>query len=105
MERKQVAIALQGGGFQSAFAWGVIDLFIQDGRLDITGISTTGLGGLTGAAVIQGLISGGPQQASETLREYWSGFHEISSKMAVLLPNPLDKIINYYNFNFYEILI
>ncbi len=99
MEKKQVAIALQGGGFQSAFAWGVLDLFLEDGRLDITGISTTGLGGLTGAAVIQGLISGGPKMASDMLREYWMNFHEISNQMAPLLPNPLDKIINYYNFS------
>ena len=99
MERKQVAIALQGGGFQSAFGWGVIDLFLQDGRLDITGISTTGLGGMSGAAVIQGLISGGAQKASETLREYWTKFHEVSKNMAALLPNPLDRMINYYNFS------
>lgn len=99
MEQKQVSIALQGGGFQSAFAWGVIDLFLQDNRIDITGISTTGLGGMAGAAIIQGLISGGNQEASKMLREYWAEFHNASKKMAPLLPNPLDKIINYYNFS------
>ena len=99
MERKQVSIALQGGGFQSAFAWGVIDLFLQDNRLDITGISTTGLGGMTGAAVIQGMILGGNIGASSMLREYWTEFHNASKKMAPLLPNPLDRIINYYNFS------
>lgn len=99
MERKQVAIALQGGGHQSAFAWGVIDFFLNDGRLDITGVSTTGLGGLTGAAVIQGLASGGPQKASSMLRDYWTEFYEVSKKMIVLLPNPLDRMIRYYNFS------
>ena len=98
MARKQVSIALQGGGFQSAFAWGVLDLFLQDGRLEITGISSTGLGGIEGAAAIQGLITGGNEAASSTLREYWVGLNNVSKKMAPFLPNPLDKIVNYYSF-------
>ena len=98
MQRKQVAIALQGGGIQSAFSWGVLDLFLQDERLEITGISSTGLGGIAGAALMQGLINGGNELASSTLREYWIGINNISKKMAPFLPNPLEKIINYYNF-------
>jgi len=98
MEKKQVAIALQGGGIQSAFAWGVLDFFLKDERLEITGISSTGLGGIAGAALIQGLIQGGNEEASNNLRKYWIEINNISKRMAPLLPNPLEKMINYYNF-------
>ena len=99
MNKKQVSIALQGGGVQSAFAWGVLDLLLRDERLEITGISSTGFGGLAGAALIQGLIKGGNKTASSTLREYWIGLNNVSRKMEPLMPNPLEKVIKYYNFS------
>lgn len=99
LEKKRVSIALQGGGLQSAFAWGVLDLFLQDKRLEITGISSTGLGGIAGTALMQGLIAGGAEEASAMLREYWIGFNKVSKKMAQFLPNPLEKIISYYSFS------
>ena len=102
MQKKQVSIALQGGGIQSAFAWGVLDLFLQDERLEIMGISSTSLGGISAAALIQGLIKGGNELASATLRDYWIGMRDISQKMAPFLSNPLERIINYYNFDSYS---
>ncbi|GHT88809.1 alpha/beta hydrolase [Alphaproteobacteria bacterium] len=99
MNRKQISIALQGGGVQSAFAWGVLDFFLNDGRLDITGISSTGLGGMAGAALMQGLITGSNNAASAMLREYWIGMNNVSKKMAPFISNPLERIVNYYNFS------
>ena len=32
---KRVNLALQGGGSHGAFAWGMLDAFLEDGRLDI----------------------------------------------------------------------
>ncbi|MDR0640569.1 MAG: patatin-like phospholipase family protein [Holosporales bacterium] len=99
MKKKRISIALQGGGLQSAFAWGVLDLFLQDERLEITGISSTGLGGIAGTALMQGLIDGGEASASAMLREYWIGFNKVSKSMAQFLPNPLEKMISYYSFS------
>jgi NTE family protein len=36
---KIVNVALQGGGAHGAFAWGVFDYLLEDGRLDVCGIS------------------------------------------------------------------
>ena len=35
IERKCVNLALQGGGAHGAFAWGVLDKLLEDGRLEI----------------------------------------------------------------------
>ncbi|MDR0744362.1 MAG: patatin-like phospholipase family protein [Holosporales bacterium] len=99
MHNKQVSIALQGGGIQSAFAWGVLDFLLQDGRLEIMGISSTGLGGIAGAALIQGLIQGGNKVASSILREYWISIYNLLRQMAPLATNPLEQVIKYYNFS------
>ncbi|MGH6637100.1 MAG: patatin-like phospholipase family protein, partial [Polaromonas sp.] len=37
--RKPIALALQGGGMHGAFAWGVLDRLLEDGRLEIEGVS------------------------------------------------------------------
>ena len=37
----RINLALQGGGSHGAFTWGVLDLLLQDGGIDIEGISGT----------------------------------------------------------------
>ena len=37
--RKRINVALQGGGAFGAFTWGVLDHVLQDGRLDIEGVT------------------------------------------------------------------
>jgi len=37
--RKWINLALQGGGAFGAFTWGVLDQELQDGRLDIEGVT------------------------------------------------------------------
>ena len=41
---KTVNLALQGGGSHGAFAWGVLDRLLEDGRIKIEGISATSAG-------------------------------------------------------------
>ena len=36
---KKISLALQGGGAHGAFTWGVLDYFLEDRRLTVTGIS------------------------------------------------------------------
>ena len=38
-QKKKINLALQGGGAHGAFAWGVLDKFLEDGRVEIEGIS------------------------------------------------------------------
>jgi NTE family protein len=98
--KRKVAIALQGGGIQSAFAWGVLDRFLHDGRIDIVGISSNGLGAMLGAAFIQGTSSFGDdlESISSLLREYWVQINDLSKHMSSFVPNPLERIIEYYNY-------
>jgi len=47
-------LALQGGGSHGAFTWGVLDALLEDGRLDIEGISGTSAGALNAVALASG---------------------------------------------------
>lgn len=100
MTKKKVAIALQGGGAHGAFAWGVLDKLLEDGRFDILGVSGTSAGGMNAAATVQGLIKGGTEAARNTLKEYWRSMAELSKKLSPSLPaNPFDKKPTNYNLD------
>jgi hypothetical protein len=43
-DQKPVNQALQGGGSHGAFAWGVLDKLLEDGRLTIDAMSATSAG-------------------------------------------------------------
>ncbi|HAP11049.1 MAG TPA: patatin, partial [Afipia sp.] len=51
---KKINLALQGGGSHGAFTWGVLDQFLADGRLEITGISGASAGALNAVMVADG---------------------------------------------------
>lgn len=97
--KKKVALALQGGGAHGAFAWGVADKLLEDGRFDILGVSGTSAGGMNAAAIIQGLIKGGEQLARSTLKDYWTQMHNLSQKTSPYKMNPMDKMAKNYNLN------
>ena len=42
---KRINLALQGGGFHGAFAWGVLDRLLEHDCIDFDGISATSVGG------------------------------------------------------------
>ena len=69
--RKKVALALQGGGSQGAFTWGVLDRLLDDTTIDIIGVTGTSAGAMNGAVLVDGLVRGGPNQARAELRRYW----------------------------------
>ncbi len=66
-----VSLGLQGGGAHGAFTRGVLDRLLEDGRLDIKGISGTSAGAMNGAVLICGLDKGGPEAARELLEDFW----------------------------------
>lgn len=100
-ETKKIAIALQGGGAHGAFAWGVMDRLLEDGRFDIRGISGTSAGGMNAASVLQGLIKGGPEEARNTLKTYWQSMSEFSKKTSpfIMGMNPFDKKMGNFNLD------
>jgi len=60
-ESKTVNLALQGGGAHGAYAWGVLDRLLEDGRIAIEGISATSAGSLNAVAYGWGAMRGGPR--------------------------------------------
>ena len=70
-DRKQINLALQGGGGRGPFIWGVLDAVLVSGEVDIAAISASGGGAITAVITAQGLIDGGPEQAQVMLEEFW----------------------------------
>src|SRR5437588_2595199 len=69
--RKKINLALQGGGAHGAFTWGVLDGLIEDGRMEIEGISGTSAGAVNAVMVADGLARGGPREACKRLADFW----------------------------------
>lgn len=69
--RKPINLALQGGGAHGAFTWGVLDYLLEDGRLDIAGISGTSAGAMNAVAVAEGMMRNGADGARESLHRFW----------------------------------
>ena len=69
--KKTINLALQGGGAHGAFAWGVLDALLEDGRMEIEGVSGTSAGAMNAAVFSYGQMEGGPDGAREALAGFW----------------------------------
>ena len=69
--RKTINLALQGGGAHGAFTWGVLDRFLEDGRVEIEAISGTSAGAINAVVLADGFARGGAEGARERLRLLW----------------------------------
>jgi NTE family protein len=83
---KKINLALQGGGSHGAFAWGVIDKLLEDGRLEIEAVSGTSAGSMNAVALAVGLIDG-PDAARQKLHDLWQAVSVSGSKF-----NPLGQL-------------
>ena len=81
-ELLSIDLALQGGGSHGAFTWGVLDALLEDGRIDIDGISGTSSGAMNAVALAQGFAEARRDgksadearvQARRSLRRLWDG--------------------------------
>ncbi len=68
---KRLNLALQGGGAYGAFAWGVIDELLDDGRLDIEGIPGASAGAVNAVLLADGMARGGRDEARKRLADFW----------------------------------
>lgn len=64
-------MALQGGGAHGAFTWGVLDYLLEDGRIQLEGLSGTSAGAVNAALLAHGLQMGGNEGAREKLEQFW----------------------------------
>ena len=76
----RVNLALQGGGSHGAFTWGVLDALLEDGRIELEGISGTSAGAMNAVALAHGFAqsvgksrSDRHDAARQALDSFWNG--------------------------------
>ena len=97
-KNKTISIGMQGGGAHGAFTWGILDYLLEDGRLDIEGVSGTSAGGMNCLALCQGMAEGGKDGARKSLYRYWKILSEKSKKIG-MAPTPFDKFKGGYGIS------
>src|SRR5665811_1570495 len=91
MRKRNVTLALQGGGSHGAFTWGVLDRLLEDGRIDIEAISGASAGAMNAVAMAHGYMVGGRDGAREALARFWDA---VASRRPFSLgvdPIPMDQ--------------
>lgn len=64
-------MALQGGGSHGAFTWGVLDRLLEDGRVEIEGLSGASAGAMNAVVLAHGMTLDGPAGARAALQSFW----------------------------------
>ncbi len=92
-QRKEINLALQGGGSHGAFSWGVLDELLRDGRVRIGAISGTSAGAMNAVLAADGLTEGGPERGSECARKklenFWADIAQ-RARFSPLQRSPID---------------
>ena len=96
---KAVNFALQGGGAHGAFAWGVLDKILEDGRVDISAISATSAGAMNAVVMAYGVSVGGADGAREKLHQFWSEISRAGERYSPVRTMPWEKWMQAYGFS------
>lgn len=97
--KKQVNLALQGGGAHGAFTWGVLDRLLEIDELEIAGVSGTSAGAINGTALVYGLLRGGKEKARQVLYNVWAKNAELAL-YSPFQPTFLDWLVSPGNIKF-----
>ncbi len=90
--QKPINLALQGGGSHGAFAWGVIDKLLEDGRLKVDGISGTSAGSMNAVVYAYGNQQGGVEGARAALENFWKSVSQESQRYSPVKRGPWDEV-------------
>ncbi|HYE50601.1 MAG TPA: patatin-like phospholipase family protein [Azospirillaceae bacterium] len=96
---KTVNLALQGGGAHGAFAWGVLDRLLEDGRIDFEGVSATSAGAMNATILAYGLTIGGKEGARRELANFWKKISEAGAR-GPLQPSWFDKVTKNHSLDY-----
>jgi NTE family protein len=86
---KSISLALQGGGSHGAFTWGVLDALLEDGRLEIDGISGSSAGAMNAMALAHGFVSvksaasDAREAARESMAKFWGEVVQLGAASAI----------------------
>ncbi len=89
---KPINLALQGGGAHGAYAWGVADKLLEDGRVSIAAITATSAGAMNAAVIAYGMQLNGPAGARTNLEEYWHAVSRIKQSFGMFDVKMFDQI-------------
>lgn len=92
-DRKDVNLALQGGGSHGAFAWGVLDRILEDERIAVEGIVGASAGAMNAVVTAYGLALGGNEGARRSLRKFWEAVAE-KGACSVMKPSWIDRLMS-----------
>lgn len=118
LEKKNVGIALQGGGAHGAFTWGVLDRLLEEEAIVAEAMCGTSAGALNAVTCAYGLHLGGPAKAKELLEQLWRkvaltgnylfkpgifdkvyGNGDIYNSPGYMMFNAVSQVLSPYNFN------
>ncbi len=99
-ECKKINLALQGGGAHGAFAWGVLDKILEDGRLSIDGLSATSAGAMNASVYAYGMMTGGREGSRAALDGFWRDLSQISKPLKHFPCSPMDQWIASMNMDY-----
>lgn len=92
-----INLAIQGGGTHGAYAWGIIDRFIQEGRVRFEGICATSAGSMNAVVLAYGSMTGGPRGARAALHHFWKKISEMGAIYSPLRQTPFEFFNNRVN--------
>ncbi|MEM9422057.1 MAG: patatin-like phospholipase family protein [Pseudomonadota bacterium] len=92
MSVKPINLALQGGGAHGAFAWGVADKLLEDGRIGLSAITATSAGAMNAAVIAYGTHLDGRDGARAKLEEYWRAVSRIKQSFGIFDVKVFEKI-------------
>lgn len=106
---KKLNLALQGGGAHGAFAWGILDRLLEDGRIDFDAISATSAGAMNAIVLAHGYLQGGHDTAREALKKFWKATSEAGALFNPIKKMPIEelwgvKIEQSMAYNFFDTL-
>ena len=78
-QKKIINFALQGGGAHGAFGWGVMDKFLEDGRIEIEGVCGTSAGSMNAVVYAYGKLKGN-DGAREALHNFWKAISDAGQR-------------------------
>lgn len=94
--KRTVNLGLQGGGAHGAFAWGVLDALLEDGRIAIEGVSGTSAGAMNAAVYAYGEMEGGPDGARQALHDFWREMSLAGDVFSPIKQLPWENILGPY---------
>ncbi|MSP67315.1 MAG: patatin-like phospholipase family protein [Alphaproteobacteria bacterium] len=95
---KTINLALQGGGAHGAFAWGVLDRLLEDGRIGVEGVCASSAGAMNAVVLAHGLVQGGRDGAREAPAKFWRGISEAAA-LSPLQPSPVDRMMHNHSLD------